>query len=139
MDNIIKQKVHTAGSAESVEMTIKTVRYDNQSLEETMTKFASLAGALILGLLLAGCAGTTDVIYGENDAKAAIDAAKAANAKAKSVNYEWRDTGKMIKKAEEAAKTGKFEDAVKMAEKAHRQAKNAYAQYEANKNAGPQF
>ena len=104
-----------------------------------MTKFASLAGALILGLLLAGCAGTTDIIYGENDAKAAIDAAKAANAKAKSVNYEWRDTGKMIKKAEEAAKTGKFEDAVKMAEKAHRQAKNAYAQYEANKNAGPQF
>lgn len=104
-----------------------------------MTKFASLAGALILGLLLAGCAGTPEVSYGEADAKTAIEAAKAATAKAKSVNYEWRDTGKMIKKAEEAAKTGKFEDAVKMAKKAERQSINAYAQYEANKNAGPQF
>ena len=86
-----------------------------------------------------GCAGTPEVSHTKADADAAIAAAKAATKKAAGVGFEWRDTGKMIKKAEAAAKAGDFNAAVKGAKKAERQSINAYAQYEENKNAGPRY
>ena len=62
------------------------------------------------------------------DAAAAIAAAKAAQKQAASVGGEWRDTGKMIKKAESLLKEGKNEEAAKLAEKAEAQGMLGYMQ-----------
>jgi hypothetical protein len=59
---------------------------------------------------------------------AAIAAAKDAQKQAKSVGGEWRDTGKMIKKAEKLLKEGKSEEAAKMAEMAEAQGMLGYMQ-----------
>ncbi|MFO7603028.1 MAG: hypothetical protein R6X06_04345 [Gammaproteobacteria bacterium] len=90
--------------------------------------------AATAALMTACAAGPT---HTADQASAAIAAATAANSQAAKVNYEWRDTGKMIKEAEKASKEGKFDDAVKLAKKAERQAKNALAQYEEQKNVKP--
>jgi len=62
--------------------------------------------------------------------------AKAENKKAAEVGFEWRDTGKFIKKAE-AEKDAK--KAMKLAKKALHQAKMAQVQAETAKTAGPTF
>lgn len=93
----------------------------------TTLKFTSLI-ALVLGVAI-GCTSTSEetgcTVQGANDA---ISAAKSANEKAKAADNEWRDTGKIIKEAEKALADGKCEDAVKLANKARRQAENAVAQ-----------
>ena len=61
-------------------------------------------------------------------AETAIAAAKGARKQAISVGGEWRDTGKMIKKAEALLKKGKTEEAAKMAEAAEVQAMLGYMQ-----------
>ncbi len=84
---------------------------------------------LVLGLV-AGCASTPD--DGASDgitAEQAIADAKSANAQAKKMGAEWRDTGKMIKKAEKALTDGDDAKAIKIANKAQRQAENAMKQY----------
>lgn len=70
------------------------------------------------------------------EAVSAISAAKAANKKAKAARYEWRDTGKFIKKAQAAADKGDNEKAIKLANKAKTQAELALkqAQLEAKKD-----
>ncbi len=95
-----------------------------------MKIFHSLKLAVLLVLtigLAVGCASTTEEV-GQEDAAAAIAAAKQANAKAKAEEYEWRDTGKLIKQAEKAMADGKYDEAVKLANKARRQAENAVKQ-----------
>jgi len=85
---------------------------------------------LVIGFAV-GCASTTEEATTGADqaaAEAAIAAAKSANAKAAAEGYEWRDTGKLIKKAEKALKAGKYEDAIKLANKAKRQAELAVEQ-----------
>ena len=62
------------------------------------------------------------------DPEAAIAAAKAAQKQASMVGGEWRDTGKMIKKAEKLLKEGKTEKAAKLAEEAEAQAMLGYMQ-----------
>jgi len=62
-------------------------------------------------------------------AELAIKAAKAANKKAKAVGFEWRDTGKLITKAEAALKKGDEKTALKLANKARFQAEEAVRQY----------
>ncbi len=87
-----------------------------------------LAALLVMAIsLTVGCASTTEGV-GQDDATAAIAAAKKANAKAKAVENEWRDTGKLIKKAEKAMAAGKYDEAVKLANKARRQSENAVKQ-----------
>ncbi len=87
-----------------------------------------LAALLVMAIsLTVGCASTTEGV-GQDDATAAISAAKKANAGAKAVENEWRDTGKLIKKAEKAMADGKYDEAVKLANKARRQAENAVKQ-----------
>jgi len=87
-----------------------------------------LAALLVLAIsLTVGCASTTEGV-GQDDAAAAIAAAKKANSDAKAAEYEWRDTGKLIKKAEKAMADGKYDEAVKLANKARRQAENAIKQ-----------
>jgi hypothetical protein len=51
----------------------------------------------------------------EAEANAAIDAAKAAQKKASSVQGEWTTVGKLIKKAQSAAKEGDYAGAIKLA------------------------
>ncbi len=95
-----------------------------------MKIFHSLKLAMLLVLtigLAVGCASTTEEV-GQDDAAAAIAAAKKANDKAKAEEYEWRDTGKLIKQAEKAMADGKYDEAIKLANKARRQAENAVKQ-----------
>ena len=83
---------------------------------------------LALGLV-AGCAtdgGSSD--SADYTAEQAIANAKSANAKAKKMGAEWRDTGKIIKSAEAAMTAGDEEKAKKLAGKAQRQAEFAMKQ-----------
>lgn len=94
---------------------------------------ARLISVAFLSLgLMAGCATTEDTGSSSNDATAAaeqaIAAAKSANNDAKAVGYEWRDTGKVIKKAEEALAAGDTDEAIKQANKAQKQAEDAVKQ-----------
>ena len=59
------------------------------------------------------------------------DAVKDANSsldKAKAVNYEWRDSRKMLKKADDLNKAGKSDAAMKLVTKARKQGELAVAQ-----------
>lgn len=84
-----------------------------------------LAAVFSLGLL-AGCS-TTEEMPGMTAAEAISDA-KAANAQAKASGFEWRDTGKMIASAEKALAAGNEDEAMKLANKAKKQAEDAVAQ-----------
>lgn len=66
----------------------------------------------------------------KKEATAEIDNAKAAG-------YEWRDSRKILKKAEKAEKAGNHEEAIKLANQAKKQGINAVAQADIQKNAGP--
>ena len=82
-----------------------------------------------LGLgLVTGCATTGEP---EQTAAEAIAAAKSANADAKALGYEWRDTAKIIKSAEKALAAGNEDEAKALANKARMQAENAIAQQKA--------
>ena len=80
--------------------------------------------ALIAGLTVAGAAVAAD----KASAEAAIAAAKAAQKSAGAVGGEWRDTGKMIKKAEKLLKEGKTKEAAKLAQEAEAQGMLGYMQ-----------
>ena len=69
----------------------------------------------------------------------AIKAAKAAQKEAKTLGFEWRDTGKTIKKAEAAAKEGKDKKAIKLASIVTGQIEAVRKQAELSKTAGPTF
>ena len=95
----------------------------------------AIAAALALGACTMG-GGTSST---QADASSAITAAEHETKRAKSKGFEWRDTGKIIKKAKKAMKEGDFDTAVKLANKAKRQSSSALAQAEAQKNAGPNY
>ncbi len=95
----------------------------------TTARFFSIV-LLSLGLIT-GCATTSETASGPTmaqQAQQAISDAKASNAQAKSLNYEWRDTGKIIKKAEAALAAGDNAKALKLANLANAQAKAAIKQ-----------
>ena len=100
-----------------------------------MKTIIKLAAACTLALSLAACesAPTKNL----NDANMAIKSAMKANGKAKKMYVEWRDTGKVLKKARKAKGKGQFDKAVKLAGQAERQAINAVAQANAQKNVKP--
>lgn len=90
--------------------------------------------AAILSLLVSSAA-----FAGDPAVQRAIDEATGAAKKANSVGFEWRDTGKMIKKAQAAADKGDDATAMKWANMARDQGVLGYKQYESQKNAGPRF
>ncbi len=97
-----------------------------------------LVPGIVATMLVFGTACATNTEgSGKIDAKAAaaISAAKASKKKASSVGGEWRDTGKMIKKAEKLAEEGKTEKAIKMANKAEKQGQLGYKQANEQKGA----
>ncbi len=90
-------------------------------------------------LALAACAAPAPT-HTANDAKGAIAAAEHQAKRAAKKSYEWRDTGKIIKKAKKALKAGNFDKAVKLANKAKAQGTMALQQYQQQKNAtGPRM
>jgi len=66
------------------------------------------------------------------EVKNAIYAAKLKNARAKNLGFEWRDTAKLIKTAEEEAEVCNNARAKILADKAEQQASDAIAQYHAD-------
>lgn len=92
-----------------------------------------------LKLLLATLALTLSAGAMANKADDAIKAAKAAKKEAAAVGFEWTSMGKMLKKAEAAAKNGKDKKAIKLANNVVIQGKAALKQAELAKNAGPRF
>ncbi|MCW9013321.1 MAG: DUF4398 domain-containing protein [Gammaproteobacteria bacterium] len=84
---------------------------------------------LVLGLAV-GCASTeeADTVADQATAEQAIADAKSSNAQAKKMGAEWRDTGKIIKQAEEALAAGDYAKAIELANQAQRQAENAMKQ-----------
>jgi cytochrome c556 len=94
----------------------------------------SLALACALGGLCAGAA-NAEPNY-EAEFKAAIEKAEASAKKADSVGGEWRDTGKVIKKAKAAAKKGDYGTALKLANDAFRQGELGYQQAMSQTGAG---
>jgi hypothetical protein len=96
-----------------------------------MNKFSTLIPALLFSASFGAIA---------SPAADAITDAKAEMKKVNEVGYLWRDTGKILKKAEAAASKGDDKTAEKLARKAEEQAKDAYAQYERYyESAGPRF
>ncbi len=107
------------------------------------TDFLKLATVAVLSTgLMAGCASNDKPAPADDmkpmvktqagpsaAAKNAIYSAKIKNARAAKLGYEWRDTGKLIKKAEKAAAAGDNDKAIKLANEAAAQADNAIAQY----------
>ena len=100
-----------------------------------MKKIAILA--MTAALSLAACAAGPK--HSAQDATRAITAAEHELARAAKVDYAWRDTGKMIKKAKAAAKKGEYDKAVKMANEAKMQSTIALRQEAENKGSGPRF
>lgn len=84
---------------------------------------------LLVGLLSAGMTSTllADEISAAKVQKL-IDAAEAARKEAASVDGEWRDTAKMIKKAKELLEKGDFVAAAKLANEAAKQGHLGYEQ-----------
>ena len=91
---------------------------------QKLTKSLFLAAALLCG----GGVYASSVNAAGMSAEKAIADAKEAQKQAASVGGEWRDTGKMIKKAEELLKEGKNKEAAEMAEAAEVQAMLGYMQ-----------
>ncbi len=94
----------------------------------TMRTTARIFSVALLSLgLITGCASTSET----DDAalaEQAIAEAKAANAEAKALNYEWRDTGKIIKEAEGKYEAADYQAAIALANKAKAQAEDAIRQ-----------
>jgi nucleoid-associated protein YgaU len=103
-----------------------------------------LATALVVLGLVAGCATTTEPEEPARDiaseqrlkreAQEAIARAKSSYNEANSLGFAWRDTGKLIKQAEEAFAMGEDKDAVQAGDhfrEAKKLADEAYAQSEA--------
>ena len=98
-----------------------------------------LLGLILTGLIATGCAGTATKTVSVEDYTKAVNEAKAAIQKARAANYEWRDSGKILKKAAKLAKSGDYSKAMKLVLKAKQQGELAYAQSIEQKDAGPRL
>lgn len=88
--------------------------------------------AATLALMLSGSA----LAASQMDFDKAYAAAEAARKAAAEMKNEWRDTGKLLKKAQEAAKAGDFDKAIKLAKAAEFQGKMAVEQAKAQAGIG---
>ena len=85
------------------------------------------------------CVLAMPAVAADADVDSAIAEAAAAIEKANSVGFAWRDSRKILKEAKAAAADGDREKALALADQARFQGEAGYAQYEANKDAGPTF
>lgn len=98
-----------------------------------MKKFAVIATAL----MLFGCATTETKMEEPADYPTLVKQAQASIKKAKSVDSEWSKSGKLLKKADRAAKAGDMKSAIKLARKAKFEGDMAYKQGVDQKDAAP--
>ena len=116
--------------------TMREIISENYTMNKNYFAKPLFIMMLVLGLV-AGCASTPDEVDAMADqasAEQAIADAKASNAQAKAMGAEWRDTGKMIKSAEDALAAGDFAKAIELADKSKRQAENAMKQAKAEQD-----
>lgn len=92
-------------------------------------KLLALIGSICIALGTASCASM--------EAQKAANAAQAEIDKAKAMGNEWRDSRKILKKAQAALDDGDLETANKLIAKARKQGLDAQAQAKAQANAGP--
>ena len=88
---------------------------------------SKITGIIFSGLVF-GMASSVVWAADNTQAQSAIVAAENAQKKAASLDGEWRDTGKIIEKAKAAQAEGKYDQAVKLANKAERQGELGYEQ-----------
>jgi len=95
------------------------------------------AGIALTSVLLSGCAsyGTANAATQESYDAALTDAKNSLQLASKA-NYEWRDSKKILKKADAAAKAGDFSAAIKLVNKAKYQGDQALAQSKDQAHAG---
>ncbi len=95
-------------------------------------KLRIITTAALLALLTAPVTtiASTSFDQAKKEAVAAIDKAKAAG-------FEWRDSRKILKKAEKAEKAGDHKKALKLANQAKKQGIDAVAQSNTQTSAGP--
>jgi hypothetical protein len=99
-----------------------------------------MATVVFAGALATGCATTsTNNAAMEAEYQQAMAAAETARQQAATIGGEWRDTGKIMKQAEEAAAKGDYDTAVSLAEKARVQGVLGYEQAMSQQAAGPLF
>ncbi len=96
-----------------------------------------LTKKIALALLIGGLSMSGGVFAADKAAAdSAIAAAKSAQKAAAEAGGEWRDTGKIIEKAEKAAADGNFGTAMKLAEQAKDQGMLGKEQASAQQNVG---
>ena len=98
-----------------------------------MKKLATFAAILFM----TGCATSGMKMSSDDNFESVASEAKAAIKKAASVDGEWRDSEKILNKAEKAAKAGDMKVALKLAKTAEFQGEMGYKQAMGQKNAGP--
>lgn len=101
-------------------------------------KSIQIVRAATVALAFAGIqAGTVQAAEADPAAQAAaaIEQAEAARKKADSVGGEWRDTAKLIKQAQAAAKEGNHAEAIKLANTAYREGELGHQQALSQKGA----
>jgi hypothetical protein len=107
---------------------------------ESMKRITLVATIALAGAFgLAGCAGQGtkgDAVADQASYEAALAAANAEVKKAKAANGAWRDMGKFLKQADEAAKAGDYAKAIKLADKVKFQAEMGQQQAAAEANVG---
>ena len=96
-----------------------------------MKHLAACALAAVTGLGL-----STQALANAEEYETMMRAAQAAQKTAAEAGGEWRDVGKLIGAAEEAAKSGAYGKATALANKARQQSELGYKQALAEKNAG---
>ncbi len=91
---------------------------------------SGLVLALVLGVGMGATLAAEAKAVDPKAAEAAkiIDHAEKARMRAASVDGEWRDTAKFIKKAKALLKEGKYDAAIKLAKKAKREGELGYEQ-----------
>jgi hypothetical protein len=91
-------------------------------------------------LAVAGCASTNEPADPRQaEYEALVGQAVAELDKANATGFEWRDSRKFLKQADEAAKAGDYDKAMKLADKARAQGIAAQQQAQSQANAGPHF
>ena len=97
-----------------------------------------LSPYILLPFLVTGCASQA-VEPTAQGAKQVLSEAIDTNKQASKLGYEWRDTGKWIKKAKAALKAGKEAEALKLAKKIKAAAEDGTQQAVDQKDAGPRL
>ena len=102
-----------------------------------MNNTKNLVIIALTSVLVSGCASYGTANATQEDYNAAVADAKKSLKTANEAKYEWRDSGKILDKADKAAKAGDFPTATKLANQAKHQGDLALAQSKIQENAGP--